>query len=195
MKFNFLVVRIKIQWINKSKNSPYFTGILAHDTLCFNTRSAKFPCSFFHPLPNNIHGISMYCTWNFLCKIHGISVVPLPVVLPVFGVYKKVGDSGDAVIEKQGFSIVDKHEPAIATPLFLYPIDSYPHRNQIFLLGCHQEVRRFDSPGLHHITPVSSRYGMSRSERHTSTLFGSSLPSPVTIPILCHQQVFRTAFH
>jgi hypothetical protein len=81
MKFNFLVVRIKIQWINKSKNSPYFTGILAHDTLCFNTRSAKFPCSFFHPLPNNIHGISMYCTWNFLCKIHGISVVPLPVVL------------------------------------------------------------------------------------------------------------------
>ena len=31
--------------------------------------------------------------------------------------YKKVADSGDVVIEKQGFSIVDIHEPALATPL------------------------------------------------------------------------------
>jgi hypothetical protein len=31
-------------------------------------------------------------------------------------VYKKVADSGDVVIEKQGFSIVDTHGPAIAMP-------------------------------------------------------------------------------
>ena len=60
---------------------------------------------------------------------------------------------------------------------------SYPHKNQIFLVGRHQEVRLFVLPGLHRITPVSSH--LSRSEKHT---FGSFLPSPATI--LCHQQVY-----
>jgi hypothetical protein len=31
--------------------------------------------------------------------------------------YNKVVVSGDVVIEKQGFSIIDTHEPAIAMPL------------------------------------------------------------------------------
>jgi hypothetical protein len=49
----------------------------------------------------------------------------------VFWVCKKVGDSGDVVIEKQGFSIVDTHELEIAMsprPL-CFPIDAYSHRN------------------------------------------------------------------
>jgi hypothetical protein len=48
------------------------------------------------------------------------------------------------VIEKQGFSIVDTHGPAIAKPLSpccLDTIDLYPHRNQIFLVGHHQGAR------------------------------------------------------
>ena len=67
----------------------------------------------------------------------------------------------------------------------------HPHRNPIFVVGRHQEVRRFVSPGLHHITSVSSHCGMSRNGIFTSTWFNSFLPSPATI--LCHQQVFRTA--
>jgi hypothetical protein len=113
-----------------------------------------------------------------------------------FGVYNKVGDSGDVVIEKQGFSIVDTHGPAIAkslTPFCSEKIDFYTRRDQICPIGHHREVRRFGSPGLHRITPVSSHYGVSRNERHTSILFGSFFPSPVTT--LCHHQVFRTAFH
>jgi hypothetical protein len=81
----------------------------------------------------------------------------------VFGVNSKVGDSGDVVIEKQGFSIVDTHEPAIAkhpSPFFSETIDSYTHRGQIFRVERRQEVRRFGSPGLHHITPVSDYNGM-----------------------------------
>jgi hypothetical protein len=35
----------------------------------------------------------------------------------VFWLYKKVADSGGMVMQKQGFSIFDTHEPAIATPL------------------------------------------------------------------------------
>jgi hypothetical protein len=80
-------------------------------------------------------------------------------------VNKKVADPDDVVIEKRGFSIVDTHEPAIAMPLLpfsLHPIDSNPHRTQKFLVGRHQEVRRFVSPCLHHITLVSSHCGMSR---------------------------------
>jgi hypothetical protein len=34
--------------------------------------------------------------------------------------YNKVADSGDVVIEKQGFAIVDTHETAIATPLSIH---------------------------------------------------------------------------
>jgi hypothetical protein len=33
-------------------------------------------------------------------------------------VYIKVADSGGVVIQEQGFSIVDTHEPAIAMPPF-----------------------------------------------------------------------------
>jgi hypothetical protein len=35
-------------------------------------------------------------------------------------VYKKVADSGDVVIEKLGFSIVDTHEPVIAIALSVF---------------------------------------------------------------------------
>ena len=52
-------------------------------------------------------------------------------------------DSGDAVIQEQGFSIVDTHEPAIAmpvSPFCLHMIDSYPHGNEISLVGRHQGV-------------------------------------------------------
>jgi hypothetical protein len=112
----------------------------------------------------------------------------------VFVVYNKVGDSGDVVIEKQGFSIVDTHEPAFAKPLS--PMDPHRHRNQIFPVGRHQEVRRFGSPGLHHTTPVSSHCEMSRNnhETHTRILFRSFLPSPATTT-LCYQQASGTGFH
>jgi hypothetical protein len=74
-------------------------------------------------------------------------------------VYSKVSDSGDVVIQKQGFSIVDTHEPAIAMPLspiWFHMMNTYRYKNQIFLVGRHQEVRRFVSPGLHHIKSVIS---------------------------------------
>jgi len=111
-------------------------------------------------------------------------------------VYIKVADSDDVVIQKQGFAIFDTHEPVIAMPVSsfcLHTINSYPHRNQIFPKGRHQEVRRFVPLGLHHLTSVSSHSGMSRNERLTSTLFGSFLPSPAAI--LCHQQAFRTVIY
>ena len=114
----------------------------------------------------------------------------------MFRVYNKVADSGDVVIEKRGFSIVDTHEPAIARPplsFCLHTIDSHPHRNQIFLVGRHLEVRQFVSPGLHHIMSVSNRSGMSRNERHTLTSFGSFPPSLATI--LSHQQAFRMVIY
>ena len=76
----------------------------------------------------------------------------------------------------------------IATPLSPFclrrVIDSYSHRNKIFLVGRHQEVRRSVSPGLHHITSV---IGMSRNEKHTSTSFALLLRNPATI--LCHKQL------
>ena len=118
--------------------------------------------------------------------------------------YNKVGVSGDVVIEKQGFSIVDIHEPALATPLSafcLHAIDSHSHRNQIFLVGHHQEVRRFDSPGLYHITPVSNHCEMSHNdhERHTSILFSSFLrvqiPQAAKILIPCHRQALRMVIY
>jgi hypothetical protein len=80
----------------------------------------------------------------------------------VYRVYNKVADSGDVVIQEQDISIVDTHEPAIATPLFpfrIHTIDLYPHRSQIFLVGRHREVRRFVSAALHHITSISSHSG------------------------------------
>jgi hypothetical protein len=83
----------------------------------------------------------------------------------VLGV-QKVADSGDVVIQEQGFSIVDTHEPEIAMPLSslspvcLYLMDSYSYRNQIFHVGRHQGVRRFVSiritrPTSHHASQQS----------------------------------------
>jgi hypothetical protein len=70
-------------------------------------------------------------------------------------VYNKVSDSGDEVIEKLGFSIVDTHEPAVAIllPVFFYMV-YLEYKNEIFLVGRHQGVRRVASPGLHHIKSV-----------------------------------------
>ena len=84
--------------------------------------------------------------------------------LRVFLVYNKVADLNDVVIENRGVSIVDTHEPAIAMPLSPFCLhtawlDSYPHRNQIFLVGRHREVRPFALPGLHRIMSVSSHGG------------------------------------
>ena len=113
----------------------------------------------------------------------------------VYGPYNTVADSGDLVIQKQGFSIVDTHEPAIAIPpsICLHAIDSRPHRNQMFLIGRRQGVRRFVSPGLHHITSVNSHSGMSRNERLASTSFVSFLLSSAAI--VCHHQALRTAIY
>jgi len=38
--------------------------------------------------------------------------------LRVFRVYRLVADSGDVVIQRRRFSIVDTHEPVIAIPLY-----------------------------------------------------------------------------
>jgi hypothetical protein len=74
----------------------------------------------------------------------------------VLGVQKsrrfRRGDSRTRVLHRR------HHEPAIAKPLplvFVHTMSSYPHKNQIFPVGRHQEVRRFVSPGLHHITSLS----------------------------------------
>src|SRR6266481_4634606 len=85
-----------------------------------------------------------------------------------FLVYKPVADSSDVVIRRRGFSIVGTHEPAIAMPppsSCLHTVLFYPQRNQIYLVGRHQGVRRFVSPGLHHIKSVSS---------HCRTLIGKT---------------------
>ena len=110
---------------------------------------------------------------------------------------KKVVDSDDVVIQERGFSIFGTHEPAIAMPLFsfckirLETTSPHPHENQIFLVGLHQEVRRFVLSGLHHITSVGS--GMSRNERHMLTCLGSFRPSLATI--IVHQQRLRTVIY
>jgi hypothetical protein len=69
---------------------------------------------------------------------------------PPFQVCKTVADSGDMMIQKRGFATVDTHVPAIA--ISLSPDlneDVQRRRNRILLGGPPQEVRRFDSPGLH----------------------------------------------
>ena len=74
--------------------------------------------------------------------------------LRVFRVHNKVADSGDVVIQKQGFSIVGTHEPTIAMPLLSFVrcmIYLWSYRYQIFPIGSRQGVRRFVSLGLHHI--------------------------------------------
>jgi hypothetical protein len=109
-------------------------------------------------------------------------------------VYNKVADSSDVVIEKLGFSIVDTHEPAIAIPLSLFFHLVYmEYKNEIFPVGRHQGVRRFVSPGLHHIKSVSSYCGMLPNDRFTLTSFDSFLPSPATI--ICHQQAFKLVIY
>ena len=77
-------------------------------------------------------------------------------LLLVFWVYNKVAVADDVVIEKQGISIFDTHEPAIAMPLpsFYRILHTSSYKNQILLVGRHQEVRRFSLLGLHHITLI-----------------------------------------
>ena len=110
--------------------------------------------------------------------------------LQVFRSYKKVADSGDVVIQKQGFSTVDTRVPAIATTLFLFSqiglrspprgnLDTQPHRNQIFLRGRRQGALRFLLPGLLCIKSANSLSGMMQSKRRTS------------IMIVCHQRAFE----
>jgi hypothetical protein len=112
----------------------------------------------------------------------------------VFCVYKQVADPGDVMIQKQGFSIVDTHEPAFAMSFaFGFQVMIHPNRNQIFLEGRHREVRRFVSPGLHHIKLVSGHCGMSRHDRHTLTWFGSVPPGLATI--ICHRKAFKTTIY
>ena len=77
--------------------------------------------------------------------------------LRVYREYNEVADSGDVVIQKRGFSIIDTHESGIAIHLSLWfqMVNAYSHRNKIFLFGRHRGGRRFLSPGLHHIHHVS----------------------------------------
>ena len=75
--------------------------------------------------------------------------------LRVFLVYSKDADPSDLTIEKQRFSTFDTHERAIAIPLppfYPHTVHLDPHRNQRFLVGPHQEVRRFVPSDLHHIS-------------------------------------------
>ena len=79
-------------------------------------------------------------------------------LLRVFWVYNKVADSGDVMIEKQGFSIVDTHEPMIAMLLsqFCLYMVVYPYKNQILLGERRQGVCRFVPYCLHPFNLVSS---------------------------------------
>jgi hypothetical protein len=64
----------------------------------------------------------------------------------VFQVYNKVAGSGNVVIQKRRFSIVDTHGPTIAMTLhaFLSKKSNIPsYRNEIYFAGRHQEARRF----------------------------------------------------
>lgn len=79
----------------------------------------------------------------------------------MFWEYKKVPDPVDVVIQEQRSSIVDRHEPADAndlSPFCYYMMETNAYRNQIFLIRRHQEVRRFESLGLHRITSVTSHW-------------------------------------
>jgi hypothetical protein len=100
-------------------------------------------------------------------------------------VCNKVADSGDAVIEKQGFSIFDRHGSAVAMPLrsfFLRMTDTSSCRNQILVVGRHQEVRRFVSSGLHHITSVSHGCRAMRKTYIDFLWFVSSEPGDDSVP-------------
>ena len=74
--------------------------------------------------------------------------------LQVFRVCKKVADSGVVTIQEQHSFIFDTREPAIAmlqSSVCQNQENEWPHINQIFRVGRHQEVRRFPPPGLHRI--------------------------------------------
>ena len=83
-------------------------------------------------------------------------------LLRVFGVYNKVADLDDVVIQERDFSIAGTHELATAMPLSpfcFYKMRSYSHRNGIFVVECRRVVRQFVTPGIllaHHIKSVST---------------------------------------
>jgi hypothetical protein len=96
--------------------------------------------------------------------------------LCVFLVYNKAVDSGDVVIGRRDFSIVDRHEPEFARPLSpsCHTMKHvHAHRNRICQVGRHQGARRIVPPGLYHIMSVGSHWGMSRNEKFTFPSFGS----------------------
>jgi hypothetical protein len=90
----------------------------------------------------------------------------------------EVSDSGDVIIQEQGFSIVDPHVPALFISLSgLLNSSLGPHRNQILLVGHHRPggVRRLISPGLR---PIKSRSAASRDvpQRMTYVDFARFVP-------------------
>ena len=72
------------------------------------------------------------------------------------------------------------------SPFLRHSMDSYLHRNQIFLVGRRQEVRRFVSAGLHYIASISSHCKISRNVKHTPTSFSFGIF--VSLLIVCHLQ-------
>jgi hypothetical protein len=60
------------------------------------------------------------------CNLRAVSVR-----LRVIALYNKVADSGDVVIQEQGFPIVGTHEPGFSMPLalvFVHTMARYPHK-------------------------------------------------------------------
>ncbi len=97
-------------------------------------------------------------------------------------------------MQKQGFSTVDTHGPAIATTLFLFShigictashciLDTQPHRNRVFPGGRRQEALRLLLPGLLCVKSANSLSGMMQNKRCTS------------IMIVCHQRAFIIQIH
>jgi hypothetical protein len=116
--------------------------------------------------------------------------------LQVFWVYNKVAGLGDVVIEKQGFSIVDTHGPAIPMPLS--PVLSVLYADRLICM--HIEIKHsykdvirkyVDSFHLAYITSRKSAVIAGYrcciyNESDTSTLFYLFLLSLETISF--HQQ-------
>ena len=69
----------------------------------------------------------------------------------VFLLSKEVGDSGDAVNQKQHIAIFETHVPAYATHLSCQKIELHPRTHQLFLGGRRRGVRRL-SHGLSYLT-------------------------------------------
>jgi hypothetical protein len=89
------------------------------------------------------------------------------------------------------------HKALFAAPRFRgCLIRPHNKQNTIYVLAGPENTEFFSTDllmGLLHITSVSSHCGMSRNERHTSTVVGLFLSSPATI--LCHQQAFRAVIY